>query len=258
MGGTVQEEVGFSGLKQKLASFESGGNKGTYKDPLPTSLPQNIQNRLNRQVAYEETKNDISKWEPIVRQNREPDHLKLPMNPILEHTPTIALEKEVDFILVKSGMKEEDLQKYEDIQLSKLSVDEVAARRRELRQERMKLETARAKERMTLKHKNTSKWAKQALKHDLKRKIHDLGSDEDDEDDESTGEKPVKSIMGMKFMQDTMKREKKATQQLIDDFIEDLEDNDFSDDGDDKNKLIKKNNDATKDSAKHINNNLGE
>ncbi|CAG8710267.1 24469_t:CDS:2, partial [Gigaspora rosea] len=111
------------------------------------------------------------------------------------------LEKEVDFILVKSGMKEEDLQKYEDIQLSKLSVDEVAARRRELRQERMKLETARAKERMTLKHKNTSKWAKQALKHGR----HDL--------------------------ENTMKREKKATQQLIDDFIEDLEDNDFSDDG---------------------------
>ncbi|CAG8809065.1 22152_t:CDS:1, partial [Gigaspora rosea] len=67
--GTVQEEVGFSGLKQKLASLESGGNKGTYKDPLPAPLPQNIQNRLNRQVAYEETKKDISKWEPIVRQN---------------------------------------------------------------------------------------------------------------------------------------------------------------------------------------------
>ncbi|CAG8630072.1 15839_t:CDS:10, partial [Gigaspora rosea] len=191
------------------------------------------------------------------------DHLKFPINPIPEHTPTVgvltgtfkpstSLEKEVDSILEKSGMKEEDLQKYEDIQLNKLSVDEVAARRSELRrmrelmyreeikakriakiksktfrkikkkekekeklkldqliepnqnlaqEERMKLETARAKERMTLKHKNTSKWAKQALKHgrhdsesrqaiveqlkrheDLKRKIHDLGSDEELDD----------------------------------------------------------------------------
>ncbi|RIB15414.1 small-subunit processome [Gigaspora rosea] len=363
-----ESEYNLTTRESSTASLESGGNKGTYKDPLPAPLPQNIQNRLNRQVAYEETKKDISKWEPIVRQNRESDHLKFPINPIPEHTPTVgvltgtfkpstSLEKEVDSILEKSGMKEEDLQKYEDIQLNKLSVDEVAARRSELRrmrelmyreeikakriakiksktfrkikkkekekeklkldqliepnqnlaqEERMKLETARAKERMTLKHKNTSKWAKQALKHgrhdsesrqaiveqlkrheDLKRKIHDLGSDEElddvssesnNEDDESiikekafdeleqyqlkdsADEEPVKGILGMKFMQDAMKREKKATQQLIDDFIEDLENNDFSDDDDDdddKNKLTKKNNDAAKDSARLIDNNLG-
>ncbi|CAG8795936.1 16578_t:CDS:10 [Gigaspora margarita] len=231
--GTVQEEVGFSGLKQKLASLESGGNKGTYKDPLPAPLPQNIQNRLNRQVAYEETKKDISKWEPI---------------------PSTSLEKEVDSILEKSGMKEEDLQKYENIQLNKLSVDEVAARRSELRrmrelmyQERMKLETARAKERMTLKHKNTSKWAKQALKHgrhdsesrqaiveqlnrheDLKRKIHDLGSDEelDDVSSESNNEDDESVIKEKAF-----------------DELEQYQLKDFADE--------------EPDSAKHIDNNLG-
>lgn len=86
--GSIQEETGFSGLKQKLASLESGGNKGTYKEPLPAPLPPRIQDRLNRQVAYEKTKKDITKWEPIVKQNREAEHLKFPINASLPHKQT--------------------------------------------------------------------------------------------------------------------------------------------------------------------------
>lgn len=86
--GSIQEETGFSGLKQKLASLESGGNKGTYKEPLPAPLPPRIQDRLNRQAAYEKTKKDITKWEPIVKQNREAEHLKFPINAPLPHKQT--------------------------------------------------------------------------------------------------------------------------------------------------------------------------
>ncbi|CAG8470267.1 16827_t:CDS:10 [Acaulospora morrowiae] len=327
--GAVQEETGFSGLKQKLASLESGGNKGNYKEPLSAPLPQRIINKLNRQAAYEGTKKDITKWEPIVKHNREAEHLIFPLNPNPQHQPTnntlagtfqpsTNLEKEVDSILIESGVKEKDLQQYEELQLHKLSVEEVSSRRKELRmmrelmfqeeikakriakikskayrkirkkekeknrlkldelieldpeaarKEQLKLETARAQERMTLKHKNTSKWAKQILKHgnndqgsrqaiaeqlqrheELKRKIHDLSSDEessdvqsdeynDDEEDmdsvkkkaidelaqlEKDREKPPKGIMGMKFMQDAMERDRKKTKGFIDDFIEDL------------------------------------
>jgi U3 small nucleolar RNA-associated protein 14 len=86
--GSIQEETGFSGLKQKLASLESGGNRGTYKEPLPAPLPPRIQGKFNRQAAYEETKKDITKWEPIVKQNREAEVLKFPMNATPLHKPT--------------------------------------------------------------------------------------------------------------------------------------------------------------------------
>jgi U3 small nucleolar RNA-associated protein 14 len=222
--------------------------------------------------------------------------------------------------LAESGVKEKNLQQYEELQMSKLSVEEVEKRVKELRkmrelafheeikarriakiksktyrkirkkeknklslkqlaeldpklarEEQLRLETARAQERMTLKHKNTSKWAKQALKHghhsiesrqaiaeqlrrheELNRKIHDLGSEEelDDlssensdvekEDDidaikakafdelaqleqKEAGDEEMKGLFGMKFMRIATEREKHRTQGMIDDFIEDLE-----------------------------------
>lgn len=87
-----------------------------------------------------------------------------------------------------------------------LSLEELKRLDPELaRQEREKLEAQRAQERMTLKHKNTGKWAKQMLgrandsetqkavmeqlnKHEaLKRRIKGLESDESDEDESDDG-----------------------------------------------------------------------
>ncbi|CAJ0747761.1 3902_t:CDS:10 [Entrophospora sp. SA101] len=283
--GAIQEETGFSGLKQKLASLESGGNKGTYKDPLPPPLPKRLKDRLNRQAAYEETKKEISKWEPIVKQNRIADHLVFPIDAIPQHRPTNSLlagtfkpstnlEKEVESILVESGLKqgnEKELQQYEKLQLNKLSIDEIKTRTKELRrmrelmfreeikakriakiksktyrkirrkekiklnldqlsqldpelarEERIKLDTARAKERMTLKHKNTTKWAKQLLKngHHDPETIKDDAFDELSQlvNDEALKDETSLGIMGMKFMKNAIERESKQTGKIIDDF----------------------------------------
>ncbi|RHZ79054.1 hypothetical protein Glove_152g42 [Diversispora epigaea] len=372
--GAIQEETGFSGLKQKLASLESGGNKGSYKQPLPAPLPKRIQDKLNRQAAYEETKKDINKWEPIVMQNREAEHLKFPMNPVPHYQPTnntltgnfqpsTNLEKEVDTALIESGAKEKDIQKFEELQLSKLSVEEIIARQKELRrmrelmfreeikakriakiksktyrkikrkereknklsveqfgdketikEEQMKLESARAQERMSLRHKNTSKWAKQTLKYgandkssqhaiaeqlkkheELKRKIHDLNSDEDSDYESSSSllsnndgdqkedkgmintvkekvfdelasfemktreeeEKVIpKGILGMKFMRDAIENERKINKGLIDDFVEELENENFSgSDNDDKNNNQEKQQKIKNDDNNNNNNN---
>jgi U3 small nucleolar RNA-associated protein 14 len=251
--------------------------------------------------------------------------------------------------LAESGVKEKNLQQYEELQMSKLSVEEVEKRTKELRrmrelafreeikarriakiksktyrkirkkeknklnlkqladldpklarEEQLKLETARAQERMTLRHKNTSKWAKQALKHghhnlesrqaiaeqlqrheELKRKIHDLGSDEeldnfssensDDEkeDDintikekafdelaqleqtEAANEEEMGGLFGMKFMQIAMEKEKHRTQETIDDFIEDLENEEDTKKDDETKK------EAKKSSIIHVGNNPG-
>ncbi|CAI2170545.1 14052_t:CDS:2 [Funneliformis geosporum] len=362
--GSIQEETGFSKLKQKLVSLESGGKKGTYQEPLPAPLPSRIQDKLNRQAAYEETKKDITKWEPIVKQNREAEHLKFPMNVPPSHKPTnnvlaatfqpsTELEKKIDSLLVESGVKEKSLQQYEELQMSKLSVEEVENRVKELRkmrelvfreeikskriakikskayrkirkkekeknkldikqlaeldpklarEEQLILEATRAQERMTLRHKNTSKWAKQALKHgrhdlesrqaiveqlqrheNLKRKIHDLETDEelsdftsensDDEKDddintikekafdelaqleqkEAACEGEMKGLFGMKFMHDAMERDKNRTRGIIDDFVEDLENENFDEENTKKDETIE----SKKSSIVHVGNNLG-
>jgi len=252
---------------------------------------------------------------------------------------------------VKSGVKEKSLQQYEEHQMSKLSVEEVENRVKELRkmrelafreeikarriakiksktyrkirkkekeknkldleqlteldpklahEEQLRLETARAQERMTLRHKNTSKWAKQALKHgrhnlesrqaiveqlqrheELKRKIHDLESDEElndfssedndaeKEEDinaikekafdelahleqkEAVSEEEMKGLFGMKFMKNAVEKEKHRTQVIIDDFIEDLENEKFNEENTKKAKEPKKS------SIIHVGNNLG-
>nr|CAG8493811.1 5403_t:CDS:10 [Entrophospora candida]CAG8553343.1 6851_t:CDS:10 [Entrophospora candida] len=305
--GAIQEETGFSGLKQKLASLESGGNKGTYKDPLPPPLPKRLKDRLNRQAAYEETKKEISKWEPIVKQNRIADHLVFPIDAIPQHRPTNSLlagtfkpstnlEKEVESILVESGLKqgnEKELQQYEKLQLNKLSIDEIKTRTKELRrmrelmfreeikakriakiksktyrkirrkekiklnldqlsqldpelarEERIKLDTARAKERMTLKHKNTTKWAKQLLKngHHDPETIKDDAFDELSQlvNDEALKDETSLGIMGMKFMKNAIERESKQTEGG----------------GSNKKKKAKKNHDE-KESITFVGNNMG-
>ncbi|CAG8607857.1 2819_t:CDS:10 [Paraglomus brasilianum] len=263
--GTIQNEAGFTGLKKSLLMFENSDKKGAIKGPLAAPLPKRIKDRLNREAAYEQTKKDISKWETIVKENRKKEHLEFPMNAQPSHQistsqlvssfkATTPLEKQIEKALVESGVEEKNLQKYEELQLNKLSVDEVLARQRELRrmrelafraeikakriakikskayrkirkkereknqflleqftepddditqQKKLKLETARAEERMTLKHKNSSKWAKQALKHGrnnqesrqaiveqlqrheaLTRKIHGIGSEDEESEDE--------------------------------------------------------------------------
>lgn len=67
--GTLQDETGLSGLKKKLQALEST-RKGAQK-LVAAPLPKRIQGRLNRQAAYEETKKEVTKWQPIVKANRE-------------------------------------------------------------------------------------------------------------------------------------------------------------------------------------------
>ncbi|KAG0009830.1 hypothetical protein BGZ80_002014 [Entomortierella chlamydospora] len=257
---TVQDEAGFSSLKKNIQALESGTKKGKTVETLSAPLPKIVQDRLNRQAAYDETKKEVGKWLPIVQKNRQAEHLAFPMNAPPVDAPsssTLAskfdastqLEKEVQEVLVEGGMQEKKLMEFEELALNKMTTEEVEKRRSELRmmrdlmfreeirakriskiksklyrkikkkererngltseemaeldpeqarEERMLAEQKRAQERMTLKHKNTGKWAKDQLKHGnfdpesrqaiteqiergerLRRKIQDVDSDEE-------------------------------------------------------------------------------
>lgn len=68
--GTLEDDTGFGGLKKNLEALE-GSRKSNIKDTLSAPLPKRIQDRLNRQAAYKEAKDEVTKWQPLVKQNRE-------------------------------------------------------------------------------------------------------------------------------------------------------------------------------------------
>ncbi|KAK0484734.1 Utp14-domain-containing protein [Armillaria novae-zelandiae] len=228
---------------------------------LSAPLPQRAQERLDREAAYEKTKEEVDKWSATMKQIQEAEHLSFPLQVKPEgrvsalelaakFKPTTALESSVDALLKTARLRDEDIHETEEgiLKMNNLSVEEVAQRRAELRKTRelmfraevkakrvakiksktyrkikrkererlgekidegdsdddqmvMKKEMERARERATLRHKNTGKWARQMRGKEswdeegrkgieemldrgerLRRKIAGKGSDESDDD----------------------------------------------------------------------------
>ncbi|KAG5724388.1 hypothetical protein E4T56_gene16087 [Termitomyces sp. T112] len=254
-------------LKQSTKALASTSSK---VKTLSAPLPQRAQERLDREAAYEQTKEEINKWSDTMKRIREAEHLSFPLQApsatrvsnltlAAKFKPTTPLESSVNALLKSAKLREEDIQQTEEnmLKMNKLSVEEVEQRRAELRkmrelmfraeikarrinkiksktyrkikrkqreklgekleggdgsegeEDRLKREVERAKERATLRHKHTGKWAKKMRSREgeegreeieemlargekLRRKIKgvesDDGSDEDDEDDEVFGD----------------------------------------------------------------------
>ncbi|KAJ3195858.1 hypothetical protein HK101_010836 [Irineochytrium annulatum] len=199
--------------------------KGVSTGPEAAPLPTRMADRLNREAAYEEAQKQVTKWAPLIKKNREADQLIFEgTEPALAHPTSGALvgkfkaittlEEEVQSILQKAELAEKQQMQLEDMELNKLSKEDLTARRAELAKMRslmfyqeqkqkkiakiksktyrklkrktegkeaaklellaeldpeyakeavLKLQAQRIKERMSLKHKNTGKWAKQML-----------------------------------------------------------------------------------------------
>ncbi|XP_001634080.2 U3 small nucleolar RNA-associated protein 14 homolog A [Nematostella vectensis] len=238
--GLLPKSSTYGRLKKKLASME----KSASPMDLPLQKPQ--AEKIQRTVAYDETKTDITKWQPIVKKNREAEHLTFPLNPYkpaeittktlaVTFKPRTPLEEEVAAILRGSfkviERENKELTEEEEQALLAMDLEEAKERRRELqrmralqsyyeekcrrakkikskkyhrvkkraekraagkqnleelqksdpdkaRQELEKLERARAEERVSLKHRNTSKWAKSLLVHgnkdpEARKALHD-------------------------------------------------------------------------------------
>ena len=127
----------FNDLRQKMTKIENSKTK------VSAALPKLQRERLERKVAYEESKEKVNIWNGIVVKNRksefvrfedaEPDHFKLTSNAMAsKFEPTTDMEKEIDVILEKSEMKEKEVRDKEsrDLEMNKLSVEDVKARNR--------------------------------------------------------------------------------------------------------------------------------
>jgi U3 small nucleolar RNA-associated protein 14 len=213
----VAQETNLGKLKKQLSALDNDANTATVGAPLALRS----QERLNREVAYDESKKSISKWIPLVKKNREADQLLFPMNEqksnvatsnllVRKFVPTTSMEEEINNTLIAAGLTEEKQKETEDLELNKISPEEMQARRAQLakmrslmffqeqkqkkiakiksktyrklknkdaekakaeftaelhkldpelaQEEKDKADFERAKERMTLKHKNTGKW----------------------------------------------------------------------------------------------------
>ncbi|KAF9237059.1 Utp14 protein-domain-containing protein [Melanogaster broomeanus] len=250
-------------LKRSTKPLTSSNSK---TKTLAAPLPQRAQERLDREAAYEQTKNEVDKWSATMRRIKEAEHLSFPLQSekpgrvsnlelAAKFTPSNELESAVDKLLKSAQFRDEDISHTEALKMAHLSVEEVAARRSELRMmrelafradrkakrmakikskayrrirkkqrerldgadadvdvddegARLKAEVERARERATLRHKHTGKWAKAMKGHEgldqdqrqaigemlergekLRRRIRgeDSGDDMDDEDSESEG-----------------------------------------------------------------------
>jgi U3 small nucleolar RNA-associated protein 14 len=132
--------------------------KTLKKDPkLAPSLPKRQKDKLERVAANEKAKETLDRWVDTVKHNRRADHLSFPLIdpesakphgsrhlvPTNLTAPMNDLEDAIHNILQESGLatanadeEEERLQKFEELKTNKMPLEEVQARRAELRRAR--------------------------------------------------------------------------------------------------------------------------
>ena len=131
--------------------------KGGVPGKLEPPLAKRQQDRLDRTAAYDKSKATLNRWIETVKLNRRADHISFPLQdpnafarlsaselaPTVHQQPQNSLEQTVQQIMQESGMlsqaktdAEEDERAFEELQENKMPLEEVLARRAELRSNR--------------------------------------------------------------------------------------------------------------------------
>ncbi|KAL8278691.1 hypothetical protein RQP46_008983 [Phenoliferia psychrophenolica] len=142
------------------ASASTSNSHLKASGPLAAPLPARLQDKIEREAAYEKTKEETDKWNETVRRMKgqsglgvegaRHERLTLPLmggagdvarDPnaaewSAKFQPTNALEQSIQTLLSSGQMQASDLQKAEKAALASLDPADVAARQAELRQQR--------------------------------------------------------------------------------------------------------------------------
>jgi U3 small nucleolar RNA-associated protein 14 len=143
-----------------LYNSEQKGTKVTTKGisgKLDPPLPKRQQDRLDREAAYEKSKETLGRWIDTVKRNRRAEHISFPLSnpdalaalgtnqlmPISHSEALTPLETAIRSIMHESGLAsvndkstEEKVQAFEELQEKKMPIEEVQMRRAELRRAR--------------------------------------------------------------------------------------------------------------------------
>ncbi|RDB24478.1 Uncharacterized protein C57A7.06 [Hypsizygus marmoreus] len=180
-------------LKQSTKVLASSSSK---TKTLAAPLPQRAQERLDREAAYEQTKEEVDKWSGTMKRIREAEHLSFPLQAkpagrisnlelAAKFKPTTALESSVDALLKSAKLREEDIQHTEEtmLKMNKLTVEEVEQRRAELRKMRELMFRAEIKARRVGKIKSkTYRKIKRKERERLGEKLAEGREDSEDEE----------------------------------------------------------------------------
>lgn len=162
-----------------LTEDDKRPNKGGKGIPqrLDVPLAKRQQDRLDRAAAYEKSKETLNRWIDTVKHNRRAEHISFPLQdpdaiaakgttrllPTTQSKPLTSLESTIQNILEDSGLaptggksEEDQIQAFEELATNKLPIEEVQARRAELRKARELLfrEEIRAKRIKKIKSKS--------------------------------------------------------------------------------------------------------
>ena len=73
----ASERNAASSLKKSMKPLVSSSS--AKNQPLPAPLPTRTQEKLDREAAYEQTKQEVEKWSETMKKIREAEHLSFPL-----------------------------------------------------------------------------------------------------------------------------------------------------------------------------------
>ena len=196
--------------------------RGGKPKKLDVPLPKRQQDRLDRAAAYEQSKETLKRWIDTVKHNRRAEHLSFPLKdpnataapgsqrllPTAHSLPLTDLESTIQNILKDSGLagtngksEEEQLQAFEELKTNKMPLEEVQARRAELRKARELLfrEEIRAKRIKKIKSKTYRKVHRKERERNMQKEKHALtaaGVDDSESEKERQDRRRAEERMG--------------------------------------------------------------
>lgn len=142
----------------KLLSSDKTSKRSVGPGKLDAPLPKRQQDKLDRQAATQKAKEELDKWRDTVVHNRRAEFLQFPLKDpnasdplgkktmiaVQQEQPQNDLESAIQNILVESGLgakgkpgdEEAQIQEFEELKMNKIPIEEVMARRAELRKAR--------------------------------------------------------------------------------------------------------------------------
>ncbi|CAI7575309.1 unnamed protein product [Penicillium bialowiezense] len=207
-------------LKNSLKHIDSVVqlSKAGVPGKLDAPLAKRQQDRLDRTAAYEKSKETLNRWLDTVKANRRADHLSFPLrDPDAEQShrleaakPQTDLENAIQNILVESGLAEaegktgeDQIAEIEELQARNVPIEEIQARRAELRKRRDLLfrEEVRAKRIKKIKSKSyrrVHRKEREKMEQQERQALMEAGVDPDEMDQEQSERQRAEARMGSK------------------------------------------------------------
>ncbi|KAL4928602.1 UTP14 family protein [Aspergillus undulatus] len=224
-----------SRLKNSLKHVDSAVTEQKTSSGIPGKLDAPLakrqQGRLDREAAYEKSKETLGRWIETVKANRRAEHLMFPLpdpdnqltNTLGIVKPQTGLENTIQDILVESGLAdaqgksaEDQVAEIEELQSRNIPIEEIRARRAELRKHRdlMFREEVRAKRIKKIKSKSyrrVHRKEQERMEQKERQALIDAGIDPDEEDREKNERLRAEARMGNKHKESKWAKSLKQT-----------------------------------------------